>query len=150
MSKIDKLTEVGREATKYEFSELPNSPDCKNGLKMADEDLLQKILNYDLNYYYSNYLQVRKSFFQIIPYENFFRYSKDPISSPLTRLPSDLNSVALKLYEELMYYMKDKKSKYNSVDHVKKHLKLGINATEDIKDEAYVQVLKQIKDNPDQ
>lgn len=53
------------------------------------------------------------------------------------------------MFEELMYYMFDQKSKLSPVEHVKRHLKLGISATEDLKDEAYVQVLKQIKDCPD-
>lgn len=76
-------------------------------------------------------------------------YSNECLSSPLTKINPELNSVAIKLYEELMYYMYDKKVKTTPVDHVKKHLKMTINATEDLKDEAYVQVLKQITDCPD-
>lgn len=111
---------------------------------------MQKILNYDLHTYYTQYLLPKTSFFKVIPYENYLKYSSDSLSSPLTKLNPELRSLALKLYEELQYYMFDKKSKLNPVEHVKKHLKMGINATEDIKDEAYIQVLKQIKDNPDQ
>ena len=62
----------------------------------------------------------------------------------------ELTAVALKLYEQLMYYMQDLRSKLPPIEHVKTHLKLVLNSTEDLKDEAYIQVLKQIKDNPDQ
>jgi len=41
--------------------------------------------------------------------------------------------------------MNDRKSSKPPIDHVKKHLKLTMNAAEELRDEAYVQVLKQIK-----
>ncbi len=147
---IDKLTEVGREATKYEFNDLPNSPDCQNGINFASEELIHKIINYDLNSYYQSNLEEKRSFFKVIPYEMHFRYSSDMISSPLTKISFELQKVAVKIYEELLTYMGDIKGKMKPYEYVKNHLKLVINSTEDLKDEAYVQILKQIKDNTDQ
>lgn len=43
--------------------------------------------------------------------------------------------------------MYDRKSSKKPLAHAKKHLKMTLNASEEIKDEAYVQVLKQIKDH---
>src|SRR5689334_22711916 len=48
-----------------------------------------------------------------------------------------------------MSYMNDRKSSKQPIDHVKKHLKLTFPAEQPLKDEAYVQVLKQIKDHKD-
>jgi len=45
--------------------------------------------------------------------------------------------------------MFDRKSTKKPIEHVKKHLKLTLHGTLELKDEAYIQVLKQIKDNPD-
>ena len=43
--------------------------------------------------------------------------------------------------------MGDRKSSKKQLEHANKHLKLTMNATEDLKNEAYVQVLKQMKDH---
>jgi len=45
--------------------------------------------------------------------------------------------------------MLDRKSTKKPLDHVKKHLTLTISSNQDLKDEAYIQVLKQIKEHPD-
>jgi hypothetical protein len=45
--------------------------------------------------------------------------------------------------------MFDRKTSKKPIDHVRKHLAITMNAALPIKDEAYVQVLRQIKDNPD-
>lgn len=52
------------------------------------------------------------------------------------------------MFDELRCYMKEKNTKSSLVEHAKRHLRIGLNATEDIKDEAYVQVLKQLKNAP--
>ena len=46
-----------------------------------------------------------------------------------------------------MSYMGDRRSAKKPIKNVKKHLELTLNSPEDLKDEAYVQVLKQIKDH---
>jgi hypothetical protein len=45
--------------------------------------------------------------------------------------------------------MMDRKSTKKPVKHAKKHLKLTLYAHQELKDEAYVQVLKQLKDHKD-
>jgi hypothetical protein len=50
---------------------------------------------------------------------------------------------------DLLSYMLDRKSSKKPIDHIKKFLKLTMNSHEDLRDEAYIQVLKQIKDHKD-
>ena len=45
--------------------------------------------------------------------------------------------------------MFDRKTSKKPIEHVKKHLAITMNASTALKDEAYLQVLKQIKDHPD-
>jgi myosin-7 len=45
--------------------------------------------------------------------------------------------------------MGDRKSSKKPVEHVKKFMKLTLRATEELKDEAYVQIMKQIKEHKD-
>jgi len=46
--------------------------------------------------------------------------------------------------------MLDRKTSKKPIDHIRKHLTITMNAPISIKDEAYIQVLKQIKENPDE
>lgn len=45
--------------------------------------------------------------------------------------------------------MGDRKSSKQPINHIRKHLKFTINASQELKDEAYVQALKQITAHPD-
>lgn len=94
-------------------------------------------------------LAVRRSFFKKLSPDQIMRWSPDMISDPILKLGDDLDTVATQIYKNLLSYMGDRKSGKNPLDHVKKSIKVSMNATEDIKDEAYIQVLKQIKDHQD-
>jgi hypothetical protein len=77
------------------------------------------------------------------------KYGPNLISSPLLNIPSQLEDVALQCYKNLMSYMGDRKSSKKPLLHLKKHLKLTFTAAEDLKDEVYVQILRQIRQHPD-
>ena len=48
-----------------------------------------------------------------------------------------------------MSYMGDRKSTKPPINHIKKHLKFTINSSQELKDEAYCQLIKQITSHPD-
>jgi myosin-7 len=109
--------------------------------------VLTELLKYDLKNYYDENLAERYSFFRRVSTENIMRWTNKEISTPLLKLELELKAVAVQLFRNLMSYMTDRKSSKKPLAHVKKHLKLTMNADEKLKDEAYLQVLKQIKDH---
>jgi len=50
---------------------------------------------------------------------------------------------------DLLSYCWDRKSTKKPIEHVKKYLKLTMFANQELRDESYVQVVKQLKENPD-
>lgn len=142
---IDKLTKVGREATKFDFETLKVSSDCKNGSKNLKEELLNKVLMYDLPHFYSTRLSEKRSCFKKIQYETFMKYSRNSISEPILIMPPELHDTAVSLFDDLQSYINNK----DALNKLKTHLRKCFNEVEDIKDEAYIQVIKQINDNPE-
>lgn len=105
-SAIEKLTQVGREATKFEFNDLPLSPDCEkydisynkfSGDSIIPQETLDEIIKYDLMNYYKNHLVERRSFFKKISIEDLMKWSPDLLSKPLMKIPSNLADIALQL-----------------------------------------------------
>jgi myosin-7 len=116
---------------------------------MIPQSLLQEASRYSLAEYYGNKLADRRRFFKKLTHDQIMKWSPDLISKPLIRLPDMLYDNAIQLFKNLFSYMGDRKSSKKPILHAKKHLKLTLNAPEDLKDEAYIQVLKQIKDHKD-
>ena len=75
------------------------------------------------------------------------KWSPTLITEPLTKIPEHLNEAAIKMFKRLVSYMGDRKSVKSSMTNVKSHLEISFKGTEDLKDEAFVQVLKQMKDH---
>lgn len=147
---IEKLTRIDREATNFNFDSLPNSSDCENGLSYASDELISNIINYDLNQYLTCRINPRKSLFKTVPFENYMKYiPNEVLNSPLLLLPEELKESALELYNILRKYMGDKNTKKGSYNLVQKHISITLSSTIDLKDEAYIQVIKQLKDNLD-
>jgi hypothetical protein len=70
------------------------------------------------------------------------------IRSPLLRLSSSLEEIELQLFKNMMSYMGDRRSSKSPQLHIIKHTKLAMGSPEEVKDEAYLQVIKQITRNP--
>jgi hypothetical protein len=77
------------------------------------------------------------------------RWSPGLISDPLTKIPEYLNEPAIKMFKRLSAYVGDRKSVKTPIENIKSHLELSFRGTEDLKDEAFIQVLKQMKDHMD-
>lgn len=103
--------------------------------------------NYNLSEYYASHLNDRRYFFRKLSPEEIMKWSNSLISKPLLNINENLEETAIQIYKNLMSYMGDRRSSKKPIQHLIKHLKLTQNAPEDIKDEAYVQVLKQTHEN---
>ena len=148
-STIEKLTEVNRDPTVYKFDEMELSPDTENAIKVLGQELINNVSNYNLIEYEQDHLRTRyKGFFTQMTPAEIMVHQKSMISKPLTHLPSSLNEMAVQLFKNLLSYMGDRRSSKKENLHILKHTKLTMNSPEELKDEAYLQVIKQITNNP--
>jgi len=151
ISAIEKLTETNRDPTIIQFDEAELSPDTENCRKVLGQELLTTIESYSLLDYEIEHLATRRKglFSQMAP-EEIMTFQKSVISKPLIYLPSAFNDMAIQLFKNLMKYMGDKKTLQKPNVLILKHTKLAMSSPEELKDEGYLQVIKQITDNPNE
>ena len=148
-SAIEKYTQVNRDATVYQIDDIDLSPDTQNAKKTLGAELLNEIKDYDLQEYEEEHLARRyQGFFNIMTTEEIMVHQIGLIKKPLTSLPSSLNSMAIQLFKNLVSYMGDRNSSKKKELHLKKHTAIAMSSPEELKDEAYLQVIKQITNNP--
>ena len=149
LSIIERLTQQNREATKYDFDTMELSHDTENAETVLDPELITQAEDTNLFVYEQTHLNKRfKGFFNSMKPEDIISWQGSLISKTLIRLPSSLEEIALQLFKNLMSYMGDRSSSKNPQLHVIKHTRLAMGSPEEIKDEAYLQVIKQITRNP--
>ena len=151
ISTIEKLTMQNRQASIYDFDQIELSPDTENAESLLDQELLAAAENTNLLEYEQTHLNKRYRHLEIIGQmtaEEIMSYQDHLISKPLIRLPSSLEEIALQLFKNLVSYMGDRKSSKNPQLHAVKHCRLAMGSPEEVKDEAYLQVIKQITKNP--
>ncbi len=148
-STIEKYTQVNRDATIYKIEDLDFSPDTQNAKKTLGAELLNAIKDSDLQDYEEEHLARRyRGFFNAMTPEEIMVHQRGLLKKPLTTLPSSLNSMAVQLFKNLVSYMGDRTSSKKKELHIKKHTAIAMSSPEELKDEAYLQVIKQITNNP--
>ena len=148
-SVIEKLTEVNREPTVYKIDDMDLSPDIGNAKKILGQELISQVANYNLLEFEQDHLRTHyRGFFRLMTPQEIMVHQKTLIKKPLTNLSASLNELAVQLFKNLVSYMGDRRSSKKQNLHILKHIKLAINSPEELKDEAYLQVIKQITNNP--
>lgn len=149
ISTIEKLTQVNREATKYDFDQMELSRDTENAENSLDPELLNAADTTSLFEYEQTHLNKRyKGLLKAMTPDEIICWQNKLLSKSLIKLPGSLEDIALQLFKNLMSYMGDRSSSKNPFLHVIKHTRLAMKSPEEIKDEAYLQVIKQITRNP--
>ena len=149
ISTIEKLTMQNRQASIYDFDQIELSPDTVNAEKVIDQEVITASENTNLFEYEQSHLDTRyRGFLKKMTPDEIMTWQNSLISKPLIRLPSSLEEIAVQLFKNLMSYMGDRKSSKNPQLHAVKHTRLAMGSPEEVKDEAYLQVIKQITRNP--
>lgn len=131
----------------HEISDL--SQDCEIGADAAPATLLSDIVKVDLVDTLRPILSPRKTCFITLKVEKIMSWQKSELDFPLLRFRNPNNiDIAVQLFRNLLSYMTDRKSSKKPIMHAKKYLKLCMNAEDEVKNEAYLQVKKQISNNP--
>ena len=151
-SKVEKLTKLNRQATHVELEDTELSPDTQNAESTLDPEVLTNAQNTNLFEYEQAHLDSRhhgilKGFKAMTP-DEIIQWQNELITKPLLRLPSSLEEISIQLFKNLVSYMGDRKSSKNPHLHIVKHTRLAMGSPEEVKDEAYMQVIKQITRNP--
>ena len=147
-STIEKLTMQNRQASVFEFDQIELSPDTANAESVLDQELITASENTNLFEYEQAHLDLKGYFFKTLTPDEIMQWQKKLISKPLLRLPSSLEEIAIQLFKNLVSYMGDRTSSKSPQLHVIKHTRLAMGSPEEVKDEAYLQVIKQITRNP--
>ena len=147
-STIEKLTMQNRQASVFEFDQIELSPDTANAESVLDQELITASENTNLFEYEQAHLDLKGYFFKTLTPDEIMQWQKKLISKPLLRLPSSLEEIAIQLFKNLVSYMGDRTSSKSPQLHAIKHTRLAMGSPEEVKDEAYLQVIKQITRNP--
>ena len=148
-SVIEKLTEINRDPTMYKIEDMDLSPDVDNAKNVLGDDLINQVANFTLLDYENEHLRNHyRGFFTLMTPQEIMVHQKSLIKKPLTHLPSSLDNMAVQLFKNLVNYMGDRRSSKKPNLHLLKHTRIAMGSPEELKDEAYLQVIKQITNNP--
>jgi hypothetical protein len=150
LSVIEKLTVRKRRATKFDFNQMELSSDTENSEQSIDPEQIQSANETSLEEYLSTHLARHYKNCKKLSGEEVMKWQREIIDEPLLKMDSSLDDIAIQIFKNLLSYMGDRLSSKKPSLHVIKHIKLTINAPEELKDEAYCQVIKQITNNLDE
>ena len=149
LSIIEKLTMQNRQASTFEFDQIELSQDTENAEAQLDQELLSAAQSTNLFEYEQAHLAKRyQGFFKAMTPDEILQWQDRALTKPLLKLPSSLEEIAIQLFKNLRSYMGDRKSSKSPQLHAVKHTRLAMGSPEEVKDEAYIQVIKQITRNP--
>ena len=124
------------------------SPDCNLGLSILPSSLLSGLMGVNQNMVLQPLLNIRKSCFRRLSVEEIMTWQKSEITDSLLKMEDGLDKqTSLQMFRNLLSYMKDRDSSKKPLSHASKFLKMIKQCSPIIKDEAYLQVYKQLHNN---
>lgn len=124
------------------------SRDCALGGDSASVELKNEMMALNPDTFLPTLLYKRTKMFKEMSYVDILKLEKSEIGKPLLYM-EDVNDIetSKQMFRNLLSYMKIRKSSKAPILHAKKILLLVRQANPIIKDEAYLQVYKQLHDN---
>ena len=115
---------------------------------MVPASLLSHFMKIDRNNVLFPILNIRKSCFRNLSVEDIMSWQKKEINQPLLKMEKEYDKeTSIQMFRNLLSYMKDRESSKKPIVHVSKFIKMVNMSSPIIKDEAYLQVYKQLNNN---
>ena len=127
------------------------SLDCHYGVENAPSTLLSEFMKVNKDNIFSQILNERKRFFRKLSAIDILSWQKNEIENSLIKMqrPYDIE-IAKQMFRNLLSYMLDRKSSKKTIQHVTKFIKLAKMGNKILRDEAYLQIYKQLHKNKKQ
>ena len=122
--------------------------DCTLGPDIVPDELRKEIMKFNPDEVIPPLMNKRTHFFKEIPYTEILKLEKTELNKPLLKMEDPLDiDTAKQMFRNLISYMKLRKSSKEPIKHAKKLLRIVRQANPILKDEAYLQVYKQLHNN---
>ena len=138
----------GQEGTIGKKGTVELSQDCFIGPDAAPAELLKDIIAINPQQILEPLLTTQTSCFKKLDPDGILKWQKSEISYPLLRM-ENLDDVegSKQMFRNLLSYMGDRKSSKMPLLHAKKFVKLVLIGNDILRDEAYLQIYKQLHNN---
>ena len=124
------------------------SPDCRFGIDNAPSTLLSEFMKVKVDEVLTPLLNIRKKFFKKLSVNEIMSWQKKELSIPLLIMfDQHDNEIGVQMFRNLLSYMCDRKSSKTPIQHVTKYIKLAKLGNPIVRDEAYLQIYKQLHKN---
>jgi hypothetical protein len=124
------------------------SQDCNLGLSIVQSSLLSSFMKVDANSVLFPLLNIRKSCFRKLSVEQIMTWQKRELTESLLKMEEEYDrQTSCQMFRNLLSYMKDRDSSKKPISHASKYIRMVKASSPIVKDEAYLQIYKQLHNN---
>ena len=124
------------------------SPDCNFGVDNAPSTLLSEFMKVNFETILTPLLNVKKKIFRKLSVTDIMSWQKKEMKNSLLIMKDEHDiDISVQMFRNLLSYMGDRKSRKNSTQHACKFINIVKLGSPILRDEAYLQVYKQLHKN---